>query len=342
MKKLFTLFTLALISLWSTAQNDTLLYENFDVDPTGNPNWFNSAPFNITGDLNWYNYDADGLADQSGSGRPGEWYHTDFGFADVDTTDGCMLSNSWTLDAVNPVKNYLITPSILIIDTNATVSWASAPRQTPRYLDGYAVVVSTTTNDESQFTDTLFRAGENEGWSSTPTDSTFSQYYFQPTGPSVFIHGLDGTYVEYHGDSIRLIGVQRPFSASLAAYSGQSIYIAFIHLTYDDNLLSIDDILVKGTSVNSVNDVTQDAMQLYAYPNPAAKNINLNFTIAKASGVTIRICDVLGNELLKQNLNSISGKYSFPVSIEKFSAGTYYYTVTSGSGNSTNKFVVIK
>src|SRR5260221_14477795 len=75
MKKLFTLMTFALISLWSAAQTDTLLIENFDNDPTSNPNWGQAVyPPGIANDTMWYNWDADGLADQSGAGRPGEWY----------------------------------------------------------------------------------------------------------------------------------------------------------------------------------------------------------------------------------------------------------------------------
>lgn len=345
MKKLFTLINLLLFSLWSNAQNDTLLYENFDVDPTANANWapIPAFPSNTLNDTIWYNYDADALPDQSTQSRPNEWWWSAGGFADVDSasSDGCLFSNSWTLDP-SPVKNYLITPSVQIIDATAIVRWASATRQTPRYLDGYVVVVSTSTNDENNFTDTLFVAGENDGWNSSPTDSTFSQYFFTPTGPNVFIHGLDGTYVEYHGDSIRLIGQQQPFAVSLAAYAGQSIYIAFVHYTVDDNLLSLDDILVLRDSTVGVNEVRNDPMKMYSYPNPAKKNIRLNFTLDKTSDVTLLVTDILGNKILKETLKDVSGKYSYTMNVEKLSAGTYYYSVTSAFGRSTNKFVIIK
>lgn len=341
MKKLFTLCSFALVSLLCAAQNDTLLYENFDVDVTANPNFIINNPPASAFDSNWYDYDADGLPDQSGSSRPGEWYWRAYGFADADSSDGCLWSNSWTLDP-NPVLNYLITPAIQIVDANASVSWASAPFQTPRYLDGYFVLVSRTTNDPSAFTDTLFIAAENDGWASSQPDSSFAYYNFIPTGPGVFIHGLDGTYVEYHGDSIRLTGMQQPFTRSLAAYSGDTIYIAFLHGTHDDNLLNIDDILVKGTSPVSVNEVTKDEIKLYSYPNPAGKNIHLNFTLNKPSDVVLTVTDILGNAVLNETLKNISGKYSYTMNVEKLSGGTYYYTVTSSFGRSANKFVVLK
>ncbi|MBK5284024.1 MAG: T9SS type A sorting domain-containing protein [Bacteroidia bacterium] len=299
-------------------------------------------PFGIANDVNWYNYDGDGLPDQSGAtpARADEWYWVSSGFVNVDSTGG-MMSNSWTNDPA-AVENWLITPSIPITDGTGSVSWSSAPRQTPRYLDGYRVLVSTTTNSLASFTDTIFTAGEYTGEQIPMLDSTFNSFIFSPVGPSVFIHGMDGNDVFYNGDSIRLVGILHTFTQSLSAYSGQTIYLAFLHLTHDDNLLILDNILVKGTGTISVNEINAEPMKLYAYPNPANKKVNLNFTLNKSSDVVIRVTDILGNEITSQSLNNISGKYSFSLNTESLSAGTYYYSVTSDSGKSNNKFVVVK
>jgi hypothetical protein len=345
MKKIITCFLFSFITVMCLAQNDTLLIQDFNTDPTGNPDFLTGVqPPAGVGDPNWYNYDADGLADASTQGgRPGEWFWQSGGFADVDSSDGCMASNSWTNNAAIPVQNYLITPSIQIIDGNASVSWAAATFQTPRYLDGYVVVVSTTNNDLNSFTDTLFKAAEMTGWINQPNDppdSTFGSYFFAP--PGTYIQGFDGTYVEYHADSMRLRGVQKDTSASLAAYSGQNIYIAFVHYTHDDNLLSLDDILVKGTNPNGVNEISRDPLKMYAFPNPASRNTMLNFTVSQPSDVTVRVTDMLGSEILKRQIANVSGKYSLPVNVENFSAGTYLYTVLSGTAVSTGRFSVVK
>ena len=345
MKKIITTTLCSFLAVWSLAQNDTLLYENFDQDPSGNTNFLTGfQPPAAVNDPNWYNWDQDALPDMSTQGnRPGEWFWQSGGFADVDTLDGCMASNSWTLAPTTPVENYLITPALDIIDANAVAHWASASFQTPRYLDGYRVMVSTTNNDLNSFTDTLFMAAEMTGWINQPNDppdSSFASFFFGP--PGTYIQGFDGTFVEYQGDSLRLRGVQKPFSASLAAYSGQMIYIAFIHYTFDDNLLSLDDILVTGTSAIGVNELDRDPLKLYAYPNPAVSYTMLNFTVDKASNVTLKVTDVLGKEVMKREISGVSGKYSLPLSVDGYSAGTYFYTVTSATATSTGKFSVVK
>lgn len=343
MKKIITSFLFSSVVVTCVAQNDTLLYENFDVNPiTNNPNFLNqTSPPGFTADANWYNWDQDQLNDLSGGSRPGEWFWSSGGFAIADSSDGCMFSNSWTEDPFNPVENYLVTPSIQILDANAVLSWKSATRQTPRYLDGYKVVVSSTTNDLSAFTDEIFRAAEMTSLPVPPADTNlFSSYTFGPAG--AWIQGIDGTYIEYDDDSSRWIGVQKDTSVSLAAYSGQDIYIAFLHYTFDDNLISIDDILLKGTAVIGYNEIKHDPLKLYAYPNPADKNTTLNFTLDKTSNVTLKVIDILGNEIYQREIAGVSGKNSLPLNIEDFSAGTYFYTVTSGTATSTGKFSIVR
>jgi hypothetical protein len=344
MKKIITTFLFSFFAVMCFAQTDTLLWENFDQDVTLNPNGnfqHQVQPPAATNDQNWYNWDQDGLADQSGQSRPGEWFWAPGGFADVDSGDGCMFSNSWTNDPNTPVENYLITPALQIIDGNAVVHWKSATRQTPRYLDGYKVMVSTTDNDVNSFTNQIFRAAEMTALPSASADTNaFSSYAFGPAG--TWIQGIDGTYVQDAGDSSRLIGIQKDTSASLAAFNGQTIYIAFVHYTFDDNLLSLDDILVTGTNPNGFDELTRDPLQMYAYPNPADRNTMLNFTLTSASHVTVRVTDIVGNEMLKRQVNGVIGKNSMPLNAEELSGGTYFYTVTSGTATSTGKFVVIK
>lgn len=345
MKKIITTFLFSFLAAMCFAQNDTLLMELFDQDPSGNPNFLTGTqPPASSQDANWYNWDQDALPDQSTQGnRPGEWFWQSGGFADGDTADGCMASNSWTLVASTPVENYLITPSIQIIDNNATVYWKSATFQTPRYLDGYKVLVSTTNNDLNSFSDEIFRAAEMTGWINEPNDppdSSFNSFFFAPTG--AWIQGINGIDAVYGSDSLHFLGIQTEWSASLAAYSGQTIFIAFVHYTHDDNLLSLDSIVVKGTNPIGFNELNRDPMKLYAYPNPAVKQTVLNFTLDKTSDVTVKVTDILGNQIFTRNIADVSGKYSLPVNVEPYSAGTYFYTVISGTATSTGKFSVIK
>jgi hypothetical protein len=322
------------------AQNDTLLWDNFETDPSTYMQW-QIAPPGSTTDANWYNVDNDGLPDGSTQGtRPGEWFWS-LGFATVDSTNSVLAANSWTNDANTPVDNVLISPRIDIIDGTAMLSWKSATFQTPRYLDGYVVLVSTTDNNFASFTDTLFVASEYEAVGSNPDD--YATYTFAPAATAnplaPFVHGMDNTYTENDSaDLSRRRGVLRPFSVSLAQYNGQHIFIQFKHNSHDDNLISIDEILVMGTDPNSVED-NSNIVNFGLYPNPANEIVNVNYDLAVASEVTVRILDVNGREVFVQNEGTVqNGRVA--VNTSNLAAGMYMVQLVAGNTVTTERLIV--
>lgn len=297
------------------AQNDTLLYENFNVDPTAGYALFNSG-----NDTVWVNFDSDGLPDANG--RPPEWFWSDVGFASADTLDGCIFSSSWLAGFLPGNRNYLITPPIYIADATAELHRKSAPRQTPRYIDGYTVMVSTTDNMESSFTDTLFQAAQFL----SGTGNDWANYTFS----SGFVHGLDGTYIEFDGDSGAYLGEQRPFTQSLAAYAGQTIYIAFLHDADDDNLISLDDILVTGT-LTSLNEASAP-VALSVYPNPANNKIELSYQLLRTAPVSIAVYDISGKEVMALNTGmQIAGAQTLTIDISSLPSGSYQVQLSAGN-----------
>ncbi|MCB9191823.1 MAG: hypothetical protein H6602_09185 [Flavobacteriales bacterium] len=103
MKNLYlTLIALAFSGI-AFSQNDTLLWEDFEAEtidyilndyPNGDPNYH----------PNYLNFDVDGVPDGSGSDRPDEWFLS-FGFADVDSTNTVLASNSWLQGEVDGAEN---------------------------------------------------------------------------------------------------------------------------------------------------------------------------------------------------------------------------------------------
>ncbi|MBP9151938.1 MAG: choice-of-anchor J domain-containing protein, partial [Flavobacteriales bacterium] len=178
MKKTYLFVLLAQLIIGSVnAQNDTLLWENFEAEtldyividyPTGEPNYYPT----------WLNFDVDGIADGSGSDRPEEWFVA-FGFADVDSSNTVLASNSWLQGVGDVVENWLISPRLHIQDNLANLYWKSAPYQLPRYLDGYKVLVSTTDNLETSFTDTLAVFAEFNGALTTDIEDTATYVFTQ-------------------------------------------------------------------------------------------------------------------------------------------------------------------
>ena len=328
MKKTFTLLACVLSTYFAYAQYDTLLYENFDIDPTAN-----YALFPLGNDTTWVDVDNDGLIDHTAALGP-NWVWSQ-GFIATNDTTGCLISNSW-FDTPAAAANFLITPPIQIVDANATLSWKSAPYQTPLYLDGYKVLISTGGNDVIDYTDTVFTAAEYISGSST-NGGNFSAYTFSPG----FVHGQNGTYIEYTTDSARMGGVLEPFSVSLAAYVGQTIYIAFYHDSYDDNLLAVDDILVTGTLSVGIKEQSTTS-KLTLFPNPAKDKLQVSYTLPVTANIIFKVFDAQGKLILSEAKGSqLAGDQRSTLSTKSLASGNYTLHIIAGSKSTSSKFIKV-
>jgi hypothetical protein len=345
MKKIILLSSAVISFTFANAQVgiDTLLWNNFNTDPTLYMQM--SYPPGTGNDIQWYNVDVDGQPDGSPSGRPGEWFWSSaFSPNDSIGNPGVMGSSSWTNSLVF-TENDLVSPAIYIGDTNAVLHWKSAPFQTPRYLDGYQVLVAVGTNDVNAFTDTLFIASEYTSLDNQSLPACFCSYTFSP-GPTAnpmnpFIHGIDSTYTEIGAsDSSRMVGLLRPFTASLAQYSGQTIYIMMHHYCIDDNLISVDDILVTGTDFTGVQQ-NPNAVAFSTYPNPTSDEMNIRFNLPSSSNVTFNIYDITGKLIQSENKGNLSaGEQKLLLNVSGLNAGMYQVEMVTEMGTSNSKIVV--
>ena len=76
-------------------------------------------------------------------------------------------------------------------------------------------------------------------------------------------------------------------------------------------------------------------MQIKCYPNPATKNITLDFKTLKGKK-EIELLDTNGKTILKQN--SVNDK--MVLSIDSVPSGNYFVRVTCGGKTSTEKIIV--
>lgn len=331
MKKIYALLCAMIFFQPSSRSQNVILSEDFEGDLA---NIIVAIPNGS--DMTWIDADFDQIQDASGQARPGEWFST-LGFANVDSADVVLASNSWTNDPT-PVANYLILPPIHLNDGTGMLYWKSAPRQTPRFLDGLQVLVSTTGNFDVDFSDTLKLFAEYISGDGQPNDSSFSNFTFS----NGFVFGEDGQYLEYAGDSIRFIGILRPDSASLAAYSGQDIYIAFCHGTTDDNIISIDDILVTGNG-NFVGVNTPESLKndLNVFPNPSNDVFAVSYSLPSTMQVQLDVTDAAGKWLKTVSHGTqVKGSYQFQVNIAGLAAGNYNVVLKTAEG--TNTIQVVK
>ncbi len=325
-----TLFILVSVLLNSYAQSDTLLWEDFEAEeidyiensfPDGDPNLY---PI-------WLNFDVDGIADGSGVDRPGEWFLSS-GFADQDSTNTVLASSSWLNGFANGAENWLVTPRIHIQDGLAVLYWKSAPFQLPRYMDGYQVLVSTTDNVETSFTDTLAIFAEFDGNLTTDVEDT-ATYVFTP--------GVMHTSIEVDTtDHTRNRGVLQQWEASLADYSGMNIHIAFRHRSDDDNLISIDDILITGTGSVGITEVVK-AIEFGLYPNPAAEQIQVDYELHSSSDVSYFISTVDGKRVTEETGSvQASGRHMIKANLRSLERGTYLFTLVVDHEMLTERFVI--
>jgi len=338
MKKIYILaigFVMA-SAVKSNAQ-DTLVYESFNFQAFYDA-LIEGPTSATTGDANWYNYDRDGLSDGSTTGdRVGGWFPV-LPFSDVDTLDNVAIASSSWFTSPAQAQNLLISPSFTL-RLHDTLFWRAAPFQTPRFLDGYKVLLSTTDNDDLSFTTTLYNAAEMTG-TPAPGDTVFSSFTFS----SGFVHGLDGTYIDPADVSTANPahrGQLRPFSVPLDTYAGQSVYIAFYHDSYDDNLISVDDFMIRGT--DNVTGITEntDELALNVFPNPAADMAQVNYNLSSETNVTISIYDVAGKLIASENKGSqAAGRHFSAINTAAMANGFYTVAVQTGTARTTAKLIV--
>lgn len=166
----------------------------------------------------WGNLDLDGATDANA--RPQDWYVTiDLETTVAGDTNYVAAASSW-FTPPGTSNNWLVLPQITICDTNIDLLWKSAPFEGLAFMDGYNVRLSTTGNAPADFTTVLASFAEDTSGTGTP-------------GPGIVHSNFNGNR-----------GVLSQWAADLSAFNGQSVYIAFEHVSNDDNLILLDDIFI--------------------------------------------------------------------------------------------------
>jgi hypothetical protein len=79
------------------------------------------------------------------------------------------------------------------------------------------------------------------------------------------------------------------------------------------------------------------------YPNPFNPSTRINFSIPEASFITLKVYDVLGNEIATLvNEEKPAGNYEINFSAEGLTSGIYFYILTAGSFTQTMKMILLK
>lgn len=89
---------------------------------------------------------------------------------------------------------------------------------------------------------------------------------------------------------------------------------------------------------NDINAISD----LRLFPNPANDNLNLDFTLNRATEVIMSVTDFSGRLLIKQEFEREAGFHTINQNVGELPAGSYFVQLITNQGKLSEKFVVIK
>jgi len=95
-----------------------------------------------------------------------------------------------------------------------------------------------------------------------------------------------------------------------------------------------------------VNDISNTPYEFRLdnnYPNPFNPSTNIQYSVASTSKVTLKIYDVLGNEIqtLVDDVKS-PGQYTVKFNAQNLASGIYFYQINAGNFTATKKLMLLK
>jgi plastocyanin len=131
------------------------------------------------------------------------------------------------------------------------------------------------------------------------------------------------------------------FRTRFEEFDGKTVLHCHNIVHEDLGMMQVVEIQPKNTTVDDNNPIDLKGV----YPNPVIGDLqNINFDLPEFlqdRQINIEIFDISGRKLFEQ---SLTGKTQNQVSVDvsNYSKGSYFYKVSSGKYNNTNKFIILK
>lgn len=111
-----------------------------------------------------------------------------------------------------------------------------------------------------------------------------------------------------------------------------SVTAQYYHFTTEITIVGVnDDIIANNFSLEQ------------NYPNPFNPSTTINYTLSERSAVTLKVYDVLGNEVASLvNGTQEAGKHDVKFDASRLSSGLYIYTLNAGNFTSSKKMMLLK
>ena len=113
---------------------------------------------------------------------------------------------------------------------------------------------------------------------------------------------------------------------------------------YCDGRTPLIHMVVGDASTRSIAEELTVAASLNAYPNPAANNATISYSLNKSGNVSIVVTDLMGRVVMnmEQGNQTAGVNYTVDVNTANLANGTYFYTLNVNGEKQTKKFVVSK
>ena len=112
--------------------------------------------------------------------------------------------------------------------------------------------------------------------------------------------------------------------------------------SHDDKIAWYENLSIVGI-VTFSNEIPTEFGLIQNYPNPFNPSTKINYQIPEISFVTLKVYDVLGNEIATLvNEEKPIGSYEVEFNAKSLPSGIYFYRLQAGSFVETKKMVLMK
>tara|TARA_B110000090_G_scaffold69594_1_gene79591 strand:- start:624 stop:917 length:294 start_codon:yes stop_codon:yes gene_type:complete len=79
---------------------------------------------------------------------------------------------------------------------------------------------------------------------------------------------------------------------------------------------------------------------LFIYPNPSRDKFNISFTSETKQNLKVRILNVIGEELINENLEQFIGEYTKQINLSDNAKGIYFLEIETNDGIINKKLIL--
>ncbi|MBK8550944.1 MAG: T9SS type A sorting domain-containing protein [Ignavibacteria bacterium] len=104
------------------------------------------------------------------------------------------------------------------------------------------------------------------------------------------------------------------------------------------------DLVVNSVGISNISSLAESYSLSQNYPNPFNPTTNINFSIPTQGNVSLKVYDILGNEVadLLNNEKLAVGQYNINFNGSDLSSGIYYYTIRTDNFMDTKRMMLVK